>query len=106
MKVLRFGENFRKKERKAVFFTRELRPSLLPLCCNDESISVCLKEVFKILQTETLEMFFLIDIEIMGPLAGGSKCTVPLEKMLADVKLCAGGVESAGAVQPITPVVM
>lgn len=53
-----------------------------------------------------MEKFFLIDSEMMGPLAGGSKYTVPLEKMLADVKLWAGGVESAGAVQPVTPVVM
>lgn len=53
-----------------------------------------------------MEKFFLIDSKMMGPLAGGSKYTVPLEKMLADVKLWAGGVESAGAVQPVTPVVM
>lgn len=101
-----FGETFKKKQRKPVFFTRELRTSSLPLRCDDESISVYLKEVFNILLTETLEKFFLIDIEMMGPLAGGSKYTVPLEKMLADVKLCAGGVESAGAVQPVTLVVM
>lgn len=85
--------------------TRELRGSPLPLPFDDEFISVYLKEVFNVLATEALEKF-LVDVKMMGPLAGGSKRTVPLEKMLADVKLRAEGAEFAGAVQPVTLVVM
>lgn len=51
-------------------------------------------------------MFLLIGGQMMGPLAGVSKFTVSLEKMLADVELRARRVEFAGAVQPFTPVVM
>lgn len=96
----------KKKQRKAVFSTRELRSLPLPLRLIDESISVYLKEVYNILLTEIMETFFLIDSEMMGPLAGGSKYAVPLEKMLADVKLLAGGGVFAGAVQPVPLVVM
>lgn len=95
-----------KMQRTAVLSTRELRSSPPPLRFQDESISVYLKEVFNILPAETLEKFFLIETEMVGPLAGGSEGAVPLEEMLADVKLGAGGAESAGAVRPVALVVM
>lgn len=100
-----FRETFKEKQRNTVF-SRGCRTSPFRLRRDDEFISVYLKEVFNILPTETVEKCFLVDTEIMGPLAGGSKYTVLLEKMLADVKLRAGGVESAGAVQAVALVVM
>lgn len=44
-----FRETFKKKQRKAAFSIRELPTLLLPLRCDDESISVYLKDVFNIL---------------------------------------------------------
>lgn len=80
-------------------------PSRL-LRCDNQPIPVQPRQVFDVLRTEILEKRFLVAAKRMGPLASGSKPTVLLQKMLADVQLHAGGIVFAGAVQTVAPVVV
>lgn len=80
-------------------------PSRL-LRCDNQPIPVQPRQVFDVLRTEILEKWFLVAAKRMGPLASGSKPTVLLQKMLADVQLHAGGIVFAGAVQTVAPVVV
>lgn len=60
-------------------------------------------KVVDILLTESLQG---LHVDIVGSLTGGAKLTVPLEMVLADVKLVAVGFEPAGTVLTVALVVM
>lgn len=92
--------------KKETLLTGARSISLQLLRCDDESIPVQLGKVSNVLWAEILEKRLLVAVKRVSPLAGGSKPTVLLQKMLADVKLHAGGVVFAGAVQTVAPVVV
>lgn len=104
--VLLIDKNLCKTCFYKICFTSDTSTLPLLLTHDDTFISVDLVKVFNILTTESSEELHRMSIEAMLSFARRAKFAVTLEKMLADMELCARGGEFTRAVLTVALVVM